>query len=125
MSVQVAGDTAYDFTYKDDPPFTDAQIDAMIAEYANLGLRWVRCTWNGVDGLAVKAPAAEYIQFTGLRLDCWADIRERVGYSGLFSSYNNSYRPGQTSFAPRPDWSEVVALIDAVYDAPAEVEREG
>lgn len=124
MSKQVVGNTAYALLYKNDPPLTDAQTDDLIAEYARLGLRWVKCTWNGVNALVVKAPAAAYVLFDDRYAGSWQSIRERVGYSGGFISHNNCYMPGSTAFVGGKDWNDVVAFIDKVYDLASAARRE-
>ena len=117
MSTEVVGDTAYDLIYKDDDPLTDAQAEALVTEYAKLGLRYRKCTWKGHNCVVTKAPAAEYKRFLDEKLKHWQSIRERVGYSGSLVSMDNTYQRGSTSFSPGPDWQDVVAFIDANFQS--------
>ena len=116
MSTEVAGDTAYELIYKDDDPLTDAQAEALVTEYAKLGLRYRKCTWNGHNCVITKAPAAEYKGFCEEKSKHWQSIQERVGYSGSLCGKNNTYDPGSTFFSPGADWQDVVAFIDATYE---------
>jgi len=117
MSTKVVGDTAYELIYKDDLPLTDTQAEALVAEYAKLGLRYKKCTRNGHNCVIAKAPAAEYEAFCEKKAKHWESIQERVGYSGCLCAKNNTYQPGTTSFSPGPDWNDVVAFIEANFSS--------
>jgi len=117
MSTEVAGHAAYELIYKDDLPLTDAQAEALAAEYAKLGLRYEKCTWKGANCIVTKASAAEFKQFCEKKSANWQSIRERVGYGGLLNAKNNTYNPGTTFFSPGSDWNDVVALIDAKFSS--------
>ena len=114
------GETAYELIYKeDDPPLTDAQAEALAAEYSKLGLAWKNCTWNGYHCVIAKAPPEVFSQFCLKRRSQWEAIRDRAGFSGLTNALNNRYQPGLTdpdmNFLRGPKWKAVVALIDANY----------
>lgn len=117
------GDIAYELVFKDDPPFTDAQAKALAAEYSKLGLRWKKCVWNGHNCVIVKAPPHQLSQFCCNLSTCWNSIRDRVGYRGLFHRVTNRYEPERSdsgldrSFFCRQEWLELVAFIDANYEA--------
>ena len=59
MATKVYGPTPYELL---EGGLTDAQADALVAEYAKLGLRYKKCTTRGIC-LITKAPAAEYELF--------------------------------------------------------------
>ncbi len=110
------GDTAFELIYKDDPPLTDAQAEALAAEYSKLGLSWKKCTWNGYNCVIAKAPEEAFNQFCEKRNSEWQSIRDRVGYDGLTIALNNRYRPGITEPSLGPErWDDVEAFIDANY----------
>lgn len=114
-STKVVGDTAYALLYKDTPPLTDAQADALIIEYSKLGLSYKKCVWQGRKCIIIKAPAAEYERFMMKLSKCWEAIHEKVGHGGCIERSNtyNSY----SHFSPEADWDEVVAFIDSNYSS--------
>src|SRR5438552_3532529 len=90
------GDTAYELIYKEDPNLTDAQAEALAAEYSKLGLLWKKGTWKGYNCVFAKAPPEQFSQFCEKRNAQWESIRDRAGYSGYTKALNNRYRPGMT-----------------------------
>jgi hypothetical protein len=115
------GDTAYELIYKEDPDLTEAQAEALAAEYSKLGLPWKKCKWNGHNSVIAKASPQSFNRFCERRGAEWQSIRDRVGYSGLTIALNNRYQPGVTepdmAFLSGPEWKAVVASIKANYDA--------
>ena len=117
MATEVVGDTAYELVYKDDPPLTDAQARALAAEYGKLGLHCKKARWNGLNCVIAKAPSGEYKRFSKKQSERWQAIQKRVGYSGYLNSKNNTYQPGETSFTPGEDWSDVVSFINTAFSS--------
>ena len=115
MPTEVVGDTAYQLIYKDDPPLTDAQAEALAAEYAGLGLHYKKCTWKGSNCVIIKTSADDYKKFCETEPAPWKSIQKRVGYSGYLIAKSNTYQPGTTSFSPDADWNAVVAFIEASF----------
>jgi len=114
-STKVVGDTAYSLLYKDTPPLTDAQADALIIEYSKLGLNYKKCVWQGRKCIIIKAQAAEYEGFKIKLSKCWKAIHEKVGHGGCIECSNtyNSY----SHFSPDSEWDEIVAFIESNYSS--------
>jgi hypothetical protein len=114
--IEIVGDTAYELMSN----LTDSQANALVAEYAKLGLLYKTGNWKGSSCIITKAPAGEYKRFAGERGQHWQSIKKRVGYGNSCPSYSNEYVPGETSFAPGREWNDIVAFIEANFSPHAE-----
>jgi len=114
MASCVCGKIAYELITGHNQPLTNEQADALINEYAKLGIRYQKNVWNGNPCLIVRAPARQYECFREKLLNCWQGIKHRVGH-GLLESRSNTYEPGRTNFLPGKDWPQVEAFIEASY----------
>lgn len=115
MSTRIDGDTAYELLFKDEnDPLTEAQAEAMVTEYEKLGLLYKKSMWKGLNCVITKAPAAEYLAFIERIAKDWESIRERIGYSGLLYSNNNTY-DDRAMFTPDAEWQGIIDLINANF----------
>ena len=111
---KACGPVVYELITGSGSPLTDAQADALIHEYANIGMRYEKHIWNGETCLIVRAPATQYELFSEKVSKCWYGIHSRVGIQ-MLTSRSNTYEPGRSTFLPGKDWPRVEAFIDASY----------
>ena len=110
MNIEIIGPMAYDLRKGYPNPLTDSQADFFIAEYAKIGLLFMKGKWNEEICIYARARARDYISFNTQFWKCQQDIRERAG-NGI-SILCNSYQPGKTYFSPPNDWNQIVNYID-------------
>lgn len=114
MASCVCGPVAYELITGYNQSLTDEQVDALINEYAKLGIRYQKSVWNENPCIIVRAPAKQYECFKEKLLGCWQGIKHRVGH-GLLESRSNTFEPGRSNFVPSKDWHDVVEFIETNY----------